>query len=236
MDFAYLNRVRTYVCPTKNDLIDFAVNEKKILIAINSEKILNATKQTRQIINNNIGYSDGMAAVWALKKKGFKNVIKIPGCELWLEIIKKFYKEKSFYLIGSTQKTIEQTVSKLKKEFEGINIVNFRNGYFHNESEKKEVLEDIVLKKPDIIFVAMGSPKQELFMYEMEKVHSAVYQGVGGSLDLYTGKIKPVPEWWKKIFKWEGLYRSFMDFNNWERWKRQKNFFIFIFAVYRNKI
>ena len=59
-----------------------------------------------------------------------------------------------------------------------------------------EKIEDIVAKKPDVVFVAMGSPKQELLMEEISKRHPAIYQGLGGSFDVYTGNVKRAPEWW----------------------------------------
>jgi UDP-N-acetyl-D-mannosaminouronate:lipid I N-acetyl-D-mannosaminouronosyltransferase len=45
--------------------------------------------------------------------------------------------------------------------------------------------------------------------------------GLGGSFDLFVGEVKDVPTWWKKVFKWEGLYRQFYDLKNLKRWKRQ---------------
>jgi len=236
MNSVYLNGLRTYFGSNRDELIDLALKEKKILIAITSEKIFQATNETRNIINKNIGYTDAMGSVWALHRNGFKEAIKIRGCELWLDIIRKVYKEKSFYLIGSTQETIEKTVLKLKGEFKGINIVNFRNGFFKDEKDKKDLMNDIILKKPDIVFVAMGSPKQEFLMNELIKVHSAVYQGLGGSFDLYIGNVKPTPEWWNKIFKVEGLYRMLADITNKRRWQREWTCIKFLFVIWTNKI
>ena len=136
-------------------------------------------------------------AVMALKKKGHKEVIKIPGCELWLRIINMTYQQgKSYYLVGGKQEVIERTVKKLKEDYPGIRIANFRNGYIKTEEERKNLLEDIVTKRPDVVFVAMGSPKQELLMEEMAERHKAVYQGLGGSFDVYTGNVKRAPQWW----------------------------------------
>lgn len=170
---------------------------KGILVAINAEKILHATDQTRSIINRNIGYCDGYGAVMALKKKGYVDAVKIPGCELWLSIIYATYKEgKTYYLVGGKQEVIEQTVEKLRAHFPGINIANYRNGYIKTEEEKLALIDDIAKKKPDVVFVAMGSPKQELLMEEMSKRHPAIYQGLGGSFDVYTGNVKRAPKWW----------------------------------------
>lgn len=192
-----LNGVEVYPFASHEELLSFVSNHKGILVAINAEKILHATDQTRSIINRNIGYCDGFGAVMALHKKGYRDVIKIPGCELWLKIIAMTYLvDKTYYLVGGKQEVIEQTVSKLKVDFPGIQIVNYRNGYIKTDEERQALITDIKSKKPDIVFVAMGSPKQELLMEEMQEVHPAIYQGLGGSFDVYTGNVKRAPKWW----------------------------------------
>ena len=192
-----LNGVKVHPFSSFSQLLSYVKGRKGILVAINAEKILHATKQTRAIINRNIGYCDGIGAVMALKKHGYKEVVKLPGCELWLKIIDSLYREgKTFYLVGSKQEVIENTVQKLKQDFPGIQIINYRNGYIKTEEEKQALLEDIAEKKPDVVFVAMGSPKQELLMEEMLERHPAIYQGLGGSFDVYTGNVKRAPKWW----------------------------------------
>lgn len=192
----FKNGVKCYAFASFDEIIDFVEEKKGLLVAINAEKILHATDQTRNIINRNIGYSDGLGAVKALRKHGAE-AVKIPGCELWLKIIERLYKDgKSFYLVGGKQEVIDETIEKLKKEYEGINIVGFRNGYIKTDEEKQALIDDIVAKKPDVVFVAMGSPKQELLMEEMMKKYTAIYQGLGGSFDVYTGHVLRAPKWW----------------------------------------
>lgn len=192
-----VNGVKIHPFGAFDNLLQYVIGRKGILIAINAEKILHATEQTRSIINRNIGYCDGIGAVMALKKRGYKDVVKIPGCELWLKIIASLYKDgKSFYLVGGKQEVIEQTVNKLKLEFPGVNIVAYRNGYLKSEQERKALIDDVAEKKPDVVFVAMGSPKQELLMEEMFQQHPVIYQGLGGSFDVYTGNVKRAPKWW----------------------------------------
>lgn len=196
-DRVSLRGVKVHPFTSFDQLLGFVTGRKGILVAINAEKILHATEQTRNIINRNIGYCDGIGAVMALKKHGYKDVIKLPGCELWLKIIAATYKEgKKFYLVGSKQEVIDKTVSQLKEDFPGIDIVNYRNGYIKTDEEKKALIADIAEKKPDVVFVAMGSPKQELLMEEMFEQHQAIYQGLGGSFDVYTGNVKRAPKWW----------------------------------------
>ena len=193
----FKNGVKCYAFASFDEIIDFVSEKRGLLVAINAEKILHATEQTREIINRNIGYSDGIGAVMALKKHGCKDATKIPGCELWLKIIEKLHKEgKKFYFVGGKQEVIDETVQKLKIDYPEIGIVGYRNGYIKTEDEKTILLNDIAEKKPDVIFVAMGSPKQELLMEEMLRRHPAIYQGLGGSFDVYTGYVERAPKWW----------------------------------------
>lgn len=193
----FKNGVKCYAFSSFDEIIDHVSDKKGILVAMNAEKILHATDQTREIINNNIGYSDGVGAVMALKKHGCKDAVKIPGCELWLKIIEKQVPQgKSFYLVGGKQEVIDETVKRLHSDFEGIRIVGYRNGYLTTEEERNALIEDVAEKKPDVVFVAMGSPKQELLMEEMIERHQAIYQGLGGGFDVYTGYVERAPKWW----------------------------------------
>lgn len=225
------NGVRIYPFSSVEELIGFVKDKKKILVAINAEKILHADDQTRNIINNNIGYCDGVGAVLAVKKHN-RHVVKIAGCELWLKIVESMQKDSSFYLVGSTQEVIDATIAKLRNEFPDINIVGYRNGFIRSEQESTELLDDIEMKKPDIVFVAMGSPKQELLMMEMQKRHQALYQGLGGSFDVYVGKARRAPKWWVD-HNLEFAYRLFQQP---ARIKRQIFLFKFVFDLIVGKI
>ena len=148
MQHKFLNGVQTFAPESRNELIDYAFENKSILVAVNAEKILHATDESRLIINRNIGYPDGIGAVWALKKKGAQNPIKIPGCELWLDVIKKFENSKSFYLIGGSTGIINETVNKLRLDFPNMNILNFRNGYFKTVEEKENSKNRMIQNNP----------------------------------------------------------------------------------------
>ena len=205
MRFLFLNGIKTYSPKSVNELINFALSKKKILVAINAEKILKLDSNIKLHINQHIGYPDGIGAVMALKRKGFKNSFKIPGCELWLEIIKHNFKSKSFYFIGSDKPTINKTIKKIRIKFPGINILNFRDGYF-DKKERLKLIDDVVSLSPDIIFVAMGSPAQEKLMFDLHEKHKALYQGLGGSFDIFIGNKHRAPKWWlNNNLEW--LYR-----------------------------
>jgi UDP-N-acetyl-D-mannosaminouronate:lipid I N-acetyl-D-mannosaminouronosyltransferase len=166
-------------------------------VAINAEKVMFATDDTRRIINNNIGYCDGSGPVLALRQKGFKDVCKVAGCDLWLNIVDRFHSVKSFYIVGASEDVNACVVEKLRTEYPGIRIAGRRNGFFSDDKEREALISDIAETKPDVVFVAMGSPRQELFMAEMQMKHpDAIYQGLGGSFDVYVGRHKRAGKWW----------------------------------------
>lgn len=201
METFAIRDIKVHPFTSADELIDYADNAKGILVAVNAEKSVNARPDLIRVINDNIGYCDGAGAVKAARHKGHKEAVRIPGCELWRRIIGRFYRSgRSFYLVGSTDDTINRTVGRLREEFPGINICGYRNGFL-SPSEREALIDDIACRKPDFVFVAMGSPRQELLMAEMKKRHPhAVYQGLGGSFDLYVGNFKRAPS----LVQWLG--------------------------------
>lgn len=228
-----LNGVLVHPFASADELMEYVDGHKGILVAINAGKIYRATEATRNLINSNIGYVDGVGALKALHKKGKKLAIRIPGCELWLDIIKRNYQSGAkFYFVGGKQEVIDDVVTQLQVDFPGINIVGYRNGYI-NDNDEKKLIEEIGDIKPDYVFVAMGSPKQELLMQKMFKVNVCIYQGLGGSFDLYTGRVKRAPLWFRE-HNLEGFYRMLSDLS-WVRLKRYWDDIKFIVNVYLGK-
>ena len=151
---------------------------------------------------------------------------------MWLIIIARFYQDKTFYLVGARTQVIEETVFKLRVEYPNIQILGYRNGYLKTDEEKQALIEDIVRVKPDVIFVAMGSPKQELLMEDIQKHHDAIFQGLGGSFDVYTGRVERAPKWWVK-HNLEFAYRLIKEP---KRIKRQIYLVKFAYWLMMNKI
>lgn len=201
-----LNGMKVFSFRSPKELLAYVDQHKGILVAVNAEKVTKATDETRAIVNDNIGYADGAGVVVAMHKLGHPEAVRIAGADLWLEIVKESYKEKTFYLVGGKQEVIDDTIEKLRKEFEGINILGYRNGYIKTDEERETLIQDVTEKKPDVVYVAMGSPKQEFLMADMMAQHKAIYQGLGGSFDVYTGRVKRAPLWWQK-HNLEFLYR-----------------------------
>ncbi len=177
------------------DLINDAVKQKKMLLSVNAEILLKSDAELREIYNNNIGYADGIGAVMALNKKKVQ-AVKLPGCELWLKIVERFANsDKTFYIVGSTDAVINKTIAQLKEKFPNLKIAGYRNGYL-NDTDVEKLEQNIERLKPDFVFIAMGMPKQEKLMARLYNKHRAVYLGLGGSFDVFTGNVKRAPKWW----------------------------------------
>lgn len=210
-----LRGVQLYPFESVEELIAFADKRSGILVALNAEKIANMREPLLSIVNSNIGYADGVGAVMAARQKG-ANPQRIAGCDLWLKIIERYHDSKSFYLVGAKSDVIEDVVQRLRNEYPDIKIVGYRDGYLKNEQERKALIDDIANTCPDFVFVAMGSPTQELLMAEMLDRHQAVYQGLGGSFDVYAGRVSRAPEWWQN-HNLEFLYRLLAQPKRWRR-------------------
>lgn len=231
MNFVEILGINVYPYSNFDDLISDAVLQRKMLLSVNAEILLKADKELKRIYNDNIGYADGIGAVMAMNKKGVK-AVKLPGCVLWLRIVEKYAEtDKTFYFLGSTSDIINKTVATLKERFPNLKILGHRNGYLNNtDIEKLE--SEIKTLKPDFIFVAMGMPRQERLMAHLYKKHKAVYLGLGGSFDVFTGNVKRAPEWWVE-HKIEFAYRLLKQPS---RIKRQLPLIKFFFMVKFNRL
>lgn len=225
MNFKIVNNYKINAFVSKSIFLDYIINHKKILVAMNAEKIMKNDDRLRRIVNENIAYADGFGAVIALRSKGLK-AIKIPGSELWLDIIDRFQKSKKFYLIGSSSLVIEATIVKLKKDYPSIEIVGYQNGFL-KKGDKDTLIEQLKATKPDIIFVAQGSPRQEFLMDELIAIYPALYMGLGGSFDIYGGDKKRAPKFFLKL-QLEWLYRLFKEPTRFSRQLALLKFVIFI--------
>lgn len=227
----FIRDKQVFAVSDKDTFVKEIIREKKILIAMNSKKVVLDDPKYTEIVNKNIAYPDGMPVAKVLNRKGLKS-IKYAGHKMWLDIIDKTYQDKSFYIIGATSEVVNDVVEKLKTNYQNINIVNFRDGYL-TESDISILKKDLQEKKPDIVFVAMGFPKQDYFMQDLYDGYPALYMGLGGSFNVFTNRASLVPDWWEKYIKSEGLYRVLQDP---KKLSRQKYTLKFLYYYYLNKL
>ena len=151
--------------------------------------------------------ADGVGVVWALEKKGNAPVPKVSGVELAQELVRTSADTGyRIFFLGAAPGVADLAAEKLRLKFPGCNIVGVRHGYFPADSDEL-VAHEIAELKPDILFVAMGMPRQERFILSTQHIIQApVAIGVGGSLDVFSGKTKRAPVFFQKA-KLEWFWR-----------------------------
>lgn len=103
------------------------------------------------------------------------------------------------YLLGGQPGIPEKTKENLLKIYPNIKIVGLHNGYFDKEKEE-QIIDEINTLQPNVLFVALGAPKQEKWIYEnKDKLKVDVAAGQGGTFDYEAGRIKRAPKWIQKL-------------------------------------
>lgn len=189
----------------------------------NSEMIMMAQEDPEfmHILNSSdLNVPDGIGVVLASRIKGKPLKERVAGFDLMLELIKLSHnKNYKIYLLGAKEDVVEEAKNKLEMKFPGLNIVGYHHGYFNRE-EEEDIIRSINEKKPDILFVAFGAPKQEKWIYKnKDKLCAKVLMGVGGSFDVISGKKKRAPlifrrmglEWFYRLLKEPWRYKRMMS-------------------------
>ncbi len=144
---------------------------------------------------------DGMPLVWLAKSRGHGAVARTYGSDIMLRLCeissKKGYKH---YFYGGRPEVCDQLETKLKKRFLGLNIVGrFSPPFSSNTHCEEDVLAKINQANPDILWVALGSPKQDFWMAEYRhRLNVPVMIGVGAAFDFLSGAKKQAPLWMRK--------------------------------------
>ncbi|PIJ50824.1 lipopolysaccharide N-acetylmannosaminouronosyltransferase [Erwinia sp. OLTSP20] len=181
-----------------------------ILVAINAEKML-TIEQDRHIgaliDAARYRYADGISMVRAIHRKYPQaRVERIAGADLWEGIMERAGENGSrVFLVGATPEVLRMTAEKLQQRWQ-VNIVGTQDGYFADD-QQDAIFARIAASGAEIVTVAMGSPKQEVFMCACQALYpQALYMGVGGTYDVFTGRVRRAPVVWQNLgLEW--LYR-----------------------------
>jgi UDP-N-acetyl-D-mannosaminouronate:lipid I N-acetyl-D-mannosaminouronosyltransferase len=167
-------------------------------IAINAEKVITCGRDRNvqeTIERATLRYPDGAGVVVAMRLKGVRST-RVAGADLWLEILRQTRGQKlSVALVGAKPAVLEATRRRLEAEFPHVDVLVARNGY-DGIRDKDALIRELAAAKPDLAFVALGSPLQELLIEKFRTAHpGGYYMGLGGSFDIYAGVKKRAPLW-----------------------------------------
>ena len=174
------------------------------LVAVNAAKIVKMQqdrKLAKLIDSSDLIFADGQAIVGTSRFLGCRLKERVAGIDLMSEIIKRSsIKGYSMYFLGAKEEVVQKLVDIYRKKFPKIEIVGWHGGYFESRAEEKTVINEIKRLKPDILFVAMGTPEKEYWIRNnLKYLDVPVCMGVGGSFDVVAGLVKRAPRWMQKI-------------------------------------
>ena len=218
---------------TFEEAIEYAKTISGQVVTINPEMINNAMQNSEfaEIINNaELVIPDGIGVQIGLKILGY-NVRRIAGIEFSRRMIEECAKsEQSVALVGAKPEIVQKAKETLEHEIQGLYVTYAHDGYFRDDDE---ILNELKIRQPRLVLCALGSPKQEEFILKAKKLlPDALFVGVGGSFDVWSGVVERAPEIYQKLgLEW--LYRTVKEP------KRFKRIFptlpLFVLKVLREK-
>lgn len=178
-----------------------AVNPEKVLTLREDPVLLDFFKGATMLI------PDGIGVVKALRWKG-ENIGRVPGADLMQRICAESVEHQyKLFIYGGSEEVNAQSTEELKRRYPGINIVGRESGFLPAE-QMPELVKRINDSQAEVLFIALGSPRQENWMqkYAGDLTTVKLCQGIGGTLDTITGAVKRAPLAWQKL-NLEWLYR-----------------------------
>lgn len=204
-------RVEVLGCPvTKLCLQDFiglaeefiGSGKPHYIAVVNVAKIVKMRSDTdlrESVLGADLIGADGVPVVWASRLLGNPLPGRVNGTDLMYGLLQKA-NEKGYrvFFFGAEERVLQRVLERVRSEYPGVNIAGFQHGYFGKE-EESTIVRKIRAAKADILFIAFGTPKKELWVKRyLWDMGVPVVHGVGGSFDLLAGVIPRAPHWMQR--------------------------------------
>lgn len=186
----------------------------KMIFTPNTEIVMAAQEDAELkniLFDADLVVPDGIGLVYASKIHNLGLTERVTGIDTMERILKYANNtKKSIYILGGKPGVVEKAAENIKDAFPSLVIAGVRDGFFKVEDEQK-IVDQINELKPDILFVALGAPKQEKWIYKYRKIlNTKVAMGVGGSVDVWAGTVKRAPKIFQDLHL-EWFYRLCKD-------------------------
>jgi N-acetylglucosaminyldiphosphoundecaprenol N-acetyl-beta-D-mannosaminyltransferase len=194
--------------------------------------------------NANVGYAyadammtlpDGRPTVWVGRSQGHRSMRQVTGPDLMLEVFRqREFAEYSHFLYGGKQGIAEELAENLTRQFPWARIAGTYTPPFRDltAAEAEDLINRLRYLKPDIVWVGISTPRQEVFMRNyLPLLDTTLMFGVGAAFDFHTGRIKDCSEWVKRAgLQW--LHRLMQDPRHlWWRYLRNNPEFVYKIAL-----
>lgn len=179
-----------------------AVNPEKVIAVETNPLLLQALQEASLLI------PDGIGVVWAVRLLWGETITRVPGAELMPAICaESALRGYRLFLFGASEEVNTQAVAELRRRHPDINIVGHHHGYVQG-ADMSIVVDAINRSKANVLFIALGSPRQEQWMktYLPQLPAIRICQGVGGTFDVLAGHVRRAPALMRRL-NLEWLYR-----------------------------
>lgn len=181
------------------------------ICTVNPEFIIEAKKNSRflAILNqSDLNIADGIGLQFAANFLGQRIGQRLTGVDLAWELVKKAAENnQSIYLVGGKASAAEIAAKRFKLLYRDLHIAGINSDQIDINDDNTDLINDIKNTRPDILLVALGAPKQELFIDKYrDQLPAKIALGIGGALDYIAG-IESYPPKWIRLIGLEWLYR-----------------------------
>lgn len=171
-------------------------------VVINVDKVVKAARdrRLREIINScDLINADGMPIVWASRVLGTPLKERVTGVDLFERLLERAAREEwRVYFLGAREEVVSIVAGLAPRRCPGLRVAGYRNGYWKAE-EEAEVVKGIRAENPQLLFVAISSPKKEQFLSKYQAELGVPFaMGVGGTFDVYVGRVTRAPVWMQR--------------------------------------
>lgn len=176
---------------------------------------------------------DGVGIVWACRVKGEPVTERVTGIDLMIKLLERAgQKGWRVFFLGSEPGVAEDAARRTVERYPGLNVVGTHHGYF-SAADEPAIIKAIKSARPQLLFVALGAPRQEQWIDKYKEIMGApAAMGVGGSLDVLAGKVPRAPEWMCR-FHLEWLGRLVQQPSRWKRMLVLPKFALLVLLKYR---
>ena len=177
---------------------------KKVMVVTPNPEIITKAYSNRsyqKVLNSAyLSLADGAGVLWAAKRRKTPIIERITGVDFCQALIALSEKRSwKLYLLGGAPGVAIDTKRRLIKKYPKLQVVGANFGKWKDQGTDYEIISGLKKTKPDIVLVAFGAPKQEKWISDnFSQIPSAIYIGVGGTLDFFAGRIKRAPKWMQK--------------------------------------
>ncbi len=190
------------------------------VVTLNTEMLYRALrdKALRDLINSaDLVVPDGHGVVWAGRQLGQFLPARVAGIDLVAALAAHAAREKwRLFLLGAAPGVAEEAARNLARAYPGLEVAGVAHGYFPEE-EAVVIVRRIRAAAPDLLLVALGSPKQEFFIWAHRKELGAIVaMGVGGAFDVLAGRLRRAPRVFQDLHL-EWLFRLLQQPRRWRR-------------------